>query len=49
MNGAALAELADVLDDPVAEAVLYGRAYVDGQMRTGGSVLDVRDSELVMA
>jgi hypothetical protein len=29
----------------VAEAVLYGRAYVDGQMRTGGSVLDVRDTD----
>ena len=26
LTGAALAELADVLDHPVAEAVLYGRA-----------------------
>jgi hypothetical protein len=45
VTGAALAELADVLDHPVTEAVLYGRAYVDGQMRTGGSVLDVRDTD----
>jgi hypothetical protein len=45
VSGAALAELADVLDDPVAEAVLYGRAYVDGQMRIGQSVLDVRDTD----
>jgi EspG family len=45
LTGAALAELADVIDAPVAEAVLYGRAYVDGQMRTGQSVLDVRDTD----
>ncbi len=45
LRGAALAELAELLDDPVAEAVLYGRAYVDGQMRTGHSVLDVRDTD----
>lgn len=45
LKGAALAELADVIDDPVAEAVLYGRAYVDGQMRIGASVLDVRDTD----
>jgi hypothetical protein len=45
MNGAALAELADVLDHPVAEAVMYGRAYVDSQMRFGQSVLDVRDTD----
>jgi hypothetical protein len=45
VTGAALAELADVLDHPVAEAVLYGRAYVDGEMRIGQSVLDVRDTD----
>jgi EspG family len=45
VKGAALAELADVLDHPAAEAVLYGRAYVDGQMRFGQSVLDVRDTD----
>jgi hypothetical protein len=46
VRGAALDELADVLDRPVAEAVLYGRAYVDGQMRIGQSVLDVRDTDV---
>lgn len=45
VKGAALAELAELIDHPVAEAVLYGRAYVDGQMRTGASVLDVRDTD----
>jgi EspG family len=45
VNGAALAELAELLDHPAAEVVLYGRAYVDGQMRNGQSVLDVRDTD----
>ena len=45
VRGAALAELAELIDRPVAEAVMYARGYVDGQTRVGGSVLDVRDTE----
>jgi hypothetical protein len=45
VTGAALAELAEVIDHPVTEAVLYGRAHIDGQMRTGSCVLDVRDTD----
>jgi hypothetical protein len=45
VKGAALAELAELLDAPLAEAVLYGRAYLDGQMRSGTSVLDIRDTD----
>jgi EspG family len=45
VSGAALAELAELIDHPVAEAVMYARGYVDGQSRTGGTVLGVRDTE----
>lgn len=45
VNGAALAELAEVIDHPVAEAVMYARGYVDGEQRIGTTVLDVRDTE----
>ena len=45
VSGAALAELAEVIDHPVAEAVMYGRGYLDGEVRPGQTVLDVRDTE----
>jgi EspG family len=44
LRGAALAQLGAVLDDPVAEAVLYARAYVDTATVCSESVLDLRDS-----
>ncbi len=45
VGGAALAELAEVIDHPVAEAVMYARGHVDDELRTGQTVLDVRDTE----
>ncbi|MDV3133311.1 ESX secretion-associated protein EspG [Mycobacterium sp. 29Ha] len=45
VSGAALAELAAVIDSPVAEAVMYARGYLDGDIRPGRTVLDVRDTE----
>ena len=45
VRGADLAELAELMDHPVAEAVLYARAYSDGQTRAGGSVLNMRDTD----
>lgn len=43
-RGAALAELGAALDEPVAEAVLYARAYVDAATTWSESVLNVRDT-----
>jgi hypothetical protein len=45
VRGAALAELAAVLDEPLVEAVLYPRAHVDTETRHSGSALDVRDTD----
>lgn len=44
LRGAALAELGAALDEPVAEAVLYARAYVDAATAMSESVLNLRDS-----
>jgi len=43
-RGAALAELGAALDDPVAEAVLYARAYIDAETTWSASVLNLRDT-----
>lgn len=40
--GPALAQLREALDEPVAESVLYARAYVDVAIEPGASVLNVR-------
>jgi EspG family len=45
LRGAALAAVRAALDEPVAEAVLYARAYVDAATMPSESVLDVRDTE----
>lgn len=42
--GPALGQLREALDEPVAEAVLYARAYVDVATAPGESVLNVRDT-----
>ena len=34
-----------MIDHPVAEAVMYGRGYLDGEVRPGQTVLDVRDTQ----
>lgn len=44
-NGAALAQLTAALEEPVAEAVLYARAYVDGVIAAGESVVNLRDTD----
>ena len=44
LRGAVLAELGAALDEPVAEAVLYARAYVDADTTWGESVLNLRDT-----
>jgi hypothetical protein len=44
LRGAVLAELGAVLDEPVAEAVLYARAYVDADTTWSESVLNLRDT-----
>ncbi|OBJ91074.1 ESX secretion-associated protein EspG [Mycobacterium asiaticum] len=44
LRGAALAEVGAALDEPVAEAVVYARAYVDAETACGASVLDLRDT-----
>ena len=41
---AVLAELGAALDEPVAEAVLYARAYVDADTTWSESVLNLRDT-----
>lgn len=45
LRGAALAQVAAVLEDPVAEAVLYARAYADTAVHNSAGALDVRDSQ----
>jgi len=44
LRGAALAELQQALAEPVAEAVVYARAYVDADTANSESVLDLRDT-----
>ena len=44
LRGAVLAELGAALEEPVAEAVLYARAYVDADTMWSESVLDLRDT-----
>lgn len=44
LRGAALAELEQALSDPVAEAVVYARAYADAGAVSSESVLDLRDT-----
>lgn len=41
----AAAELGELLTDPVAEAVMYARAYVDARQIKGVCALDLRDGE----
>ena len=45
LRGAVLAELGAALDEPVAEAVLYARAYVDADTTWSESVLNLRDTQ----
>lgn len=45
VRAADVAELAELMDNPVAEAVLYARAYSDGQTLFGESTLDLRDTD----
>lgn len=40
-----VAELGDVLDEPLAEAVLYARAHVETEVHHSESVVDVRDTD----
>jgi hypothetical protein len=44
LRGPVLAELGAALDEPVAEAVLYARAYVDADTTWSESVLNLRDT-----
>lgn len=44
LRGAALAELEHALAEPVAEAVVYARAYVDAATVNSESVLNLRDT-----
>jgi hypothetical protein len=44
LRGAALAEMQAALDEPLAEAVLYARAYVDAQPACSETVLNLRDT-----
>lgn len=41
----AAAELGQLLDEPVTEAVMYARAYVDARQVRGTSALNLRDSQ----
>jgi len=43
-SGPALPQLTEALKEPLAEAVLYARAYVDGVIAAGESVLNLRDT-----
>jgi hypothetical protein len=43
-SSAALAELGAALDHPVAEALMYARAYADSDVMCSASVLDLRDT-----
>lgn len=43
-SGTSLAQLTEALQEPVAEAVLYARAYVEGAAVAGESVLNLRDT-----
>jgi len=45
VKGAALSELAAVIDEPLVEAVVYARAYVDAETRLGVSALNLRDTD----
>lgn len=45
LKGLALTEVAAALDDPLAEAVLYARAYVDATTVLSESTLSLRDTE----
>ncbi|MBB3753645.1 hypothetical protein FHT44_006167 [Mycolicibacterium sp. BK634] len=45
LRGAALAELAELMDHPGAEAVAYARAHVDAAVHTSVCTLDVRSTE----
>lgn len=44
VTGAALAQLAAVLEDPVMEAVIYARAYADAQVDYSAAMLNLRDT-----
>ncbi|WP_431236109.1 ESX secretion-associated protein EspG (plasmid) [Mycolicibacterium psychrotolerans] len=44
VRGPALAELAELMDDPAAEAVVYARAHVDAAVHTSVCTLDVRST-----
>ncbi|GJJ23916.1 ESX secretion-associated protein EspG [Mycolicibacterium mageritense] len=45
VRAADLAELGELMDAPVAEAVLYARAHDEAAVHTSSSTLDVRDSD----
>ncbi|MCA2243369.1 MULTISPECIES: ESX secretion-associated protein EspG [Mycobacteriaceae] len=45
VRAADLVELGELMDAPVAEAVLYARAYDEAAVHTSSSTLDVRDSD----
>ncbi len=45
VRAADLAELGELMDAPLAEAVLYARAYDEAAVHTSSSTLDVRDSD----
>jgi EspG family len=44
LRGAALAEIGVALEDPVAEAALFARAYADTEVMWSDSVLNLRDT-----
>ena len=44
LRGAVLAELGAALEEPVAEAVMYARAYADADTACSESVLNLRDT-----
>jgi hypothetical protein len=44
LRGAALAEIGVALEDPIAEAVMFARAYVDAEIMWSDSVLNLRDT-----
>lgn len=44
LRGAVLAEVGTALEDPVAEALLYARAYADSDVLWSESVLNLRDT-----
>lgn len=45
LRGAAVTELAEVLDHPAAEAVLYARVYDDAETRSATGALDIRATD----